>query len=65
MPISSGMENHCRVSTLVTNLNVRNVTDYLRHDAFLRFTYKLPDYTAVPLTGRPDGLMPGRQSPYT
>ena len=28
MPISSGMENHCRVSTLVTSLNVRNVTDY-------------------------------------
>ena len=28
----------------------------VRHDAFLRFTYKLPDYTAVPLMGRPDGL---------
>ena len=28
----------------------------LRHDAFLRFTYKLPDCTAVPLMGRPDGL---------
>ena len=28
----------------------------IRHDAFLRFTYKLPDCTAVPLMGRPDGL---------
>ena len=25
-----GDGNHCRVSTLVTNLNVRNVTDYPR-----------------------------------
>ena len=28
----------------------------IRHDDFLRFTYKLPDYTAVSLMGRPDGL---------
>ena len=34
----------------------------VRHDAFLRFTYK--DCTAVPLMGRPDGLMLGRKSPY-
>ena len=28
----------------------------VRHDALLGFTDKLPDCTAVPLMGRPDGL---------
>ena len=46
-------------------VDVEGEREGTRHDAFLRFTYKLPDYTAVPLMGRPDDLMPGRKSPYT
>ena len=33
----------------------------IRHDAFLGFTDKLPDCTAVPLMGRPDGLSTGAE----
>ena len=50
---------------LLKDLPEGTIRFLVRHDAFPRFTYKLPDYTAVPLMERPDGLIPGRKSPYT